>query len=292
MHSPPRSSRSLLAPAKLNIGLEILRRRPDGYHELNTLFYRLEALADELVVRDSDHFELSGTAPGLDLGEDNLVARAARAFGKALGTGDPKLHFDLLKRIPTGAGLGGGSSDAATTLLVCNERQGSPLTTTQLCDLGRTLGADVPFFVQGAPAAMGRGIGDELTPVQLALPYYILLVKPQDVFVSTKDAYARVKLRPRETPTDLLAAIERREWNLIVNDFEEAIFPVAPELGLIKQELYREGALYASMSGSGATMFGLFEEESMAMAARTRYARDHFTFLATPRIEPGSSRPF
>ena len=260
---------------KINLGLNIVERRPDGYHNIETIFYPVP-LFDELTIEESEDEDLL-TLEGNPLeGEvqDNLVLRAVRLLRQE-GFPVPPLSIDLKKVIPSGAGLGGGSSDAACMIKTLTQLFDLPLTETQMKDLARRLGADCPFFINPQPL-FAEGIGDVFTPISLILNgWYLLLVKPE-VHVSTREAYAGV--RPHKPTYSLLetAKLPVGQWaERMVNDFEESIFSSHPLLREIKEELYRQGAAYASMSGSGSTIFGLFRSRPDCEQAFA----EHFTFV-------------
>lgn len=243
---------------KINLGLNITERRPDGYHNLQTIFYPVP-LYDELTIEEGkaeDVLTLCGHPLDGDV-QDNLVLRAVRLLRQE-GFQLPPLSIDLRKVIPSGAGLGGGSSDAACMVKTLVLRYGLPLSTEQMERLVARLGADCPFFINPRPL-YAEGIGDEFTPISLDLSgWFLVLVKP-DVHVSTREAYAGV--HPHQPACSLLetAKLPVGQWRgKMVNDFEESIFANYPLLAEIKQELYRLGAEYAAMSGSGSTLFGLF----------------------------------
>lgn len=243
---------------KINLGLNIVERRPDGYHNLQTIFYPVP-LCDELTIsegRDADVLTLGGHPLEGEV-QDNLVLRAVRLLRQE-GFSVPPLSIDLRKVIPSGAGLGGGSSDAACMVRSVAELYGLSLSQTQMEELVGRLGADCPFFVNPRPV-YAEGIGDVFTPISLSLSgWYLMLVKPE-VHVSTREAYAGV--HPHQPTFSLLetAKLPVGQWaEKMTNDFEESIFASHPLLAEIKQELYRHGAAYASMSGSGSTIFGLF----------------------------------
>ena len=243
---------------KINLGLNIVERRPDGYHNLQTIFYPVP-LYDELTIRESDsEDELTlGGHPLEGEVQDNLVLRAVRLLRQE-GFSVPPLSIDLRKVIPSGAGLGGGSSDAACMVRSVSQLFGLSLSQEQMERLVGRLGADCPFFVNPRPL-YAEGIGDVFTPISLSLSgWYLMLVKPE-VHVSTREAYAGV--RPHLPAFSLLetAKLPVGQWaGKMTNDFEESIFASHPLLAEIKQELYTQGAVYASMSGSGSTIFGLF----------------------------------
>lgn len=260
---------------KINLGLNVVERRTDGYHNLHTIFYPVP-LYDELTIRESegeDVLMLGGNTLEGDV-QDNLVLRAVRLLRQE-GFSVPPLNIDLKKVIPSGAGLGGGSSDAACMVTTLAQLYDLPLSEEQMKDLVRKLGADCPFFINPQPL-YAEGIGDVFTPISLNLSgWYLMLVKPE-VYVSTREAYAGV--HPHMPAYSLLETIKLPvgQWvGRIVNDFEESIFSNHPLLAEIKQELYHQGAAYASMSGSGSTIFGLFRSRPNC----EQVFADHFTFV-------------
>lgn len=246
--------------AKINIGLYVTRRREDGYHDLETIFYPIP-LHDNLSIsplKMSDApYQLQTAGHKIEgNSEDNLIVKVYKQLAEEFDL--PPLDIYLYKRIPMGAGLGGGSSDAAAMIKLLNETFDLGLSTEDMeCRVAR-LGADCAFFVQGKPA-FATGIGDILTPIELSLSgMHLVLVKP-DIFVSTKEAYGGIV--PATPEHDLLEAIKApiAEWrHTVSNDFEKNVFRLHPEIAAIKQTLYDMGAVYASMSGSGSTVFGLF----------------------------------
>lgn len=247
--------------AKINIGLYVTAKRPDGYHDLQTVFYPIP-LWDQLEINVLDEkerkpFELRiGGKPVEGNPEKNLVVRVYNALKEEFGL--PPLDIFLYKNIPTGAGLGGGSSDAAFMMKALNEQFALGLTEQEMERRVAAFGADCAFFVRALPA-YATGIGDRLSPIALSLKgLYLLLVKPAD-FVSTREAYAGIV--PAQPVTDLRTALSRpvEEWrDTVGNDFEASIFAAHPAIAAIKHTLYDMGAAYASMSGSGSTVFGLF----------------------------------
>jgi len=278
---------------KINLGLNIVERRPDGYHNLQTIFYPVP-LYDELTICGMGEplpppRESENSAPSLGESEDilmlggnplegdvqdNLVLRAVRLLRQE-GFPVPPLRIDLKKVIPSGAGLGGGSSDAACMVKTLTRLYDLPLDEGQMERLVSRLGADCPFFIKSTPV-YAEGIGDVFTPISLNLSgWYLMLVKP-DVHVSTREAYAGV--RPHRPAYSLLETVKMPvgHWEgRMVNDFEESIFVHHPLLAEIKQELYHQGAAYAAMSGSGSTLFGLFRSRP---ACEQLFA-DHFAFV-------------
>lgn len=260
--------------AKINLGLNVVGCRPDGYHDIETVFYPIDVCdALEVVPAASTSLEVVGQ-PVAGSMESNLVMRAYRLLQRDFAL--PEVQITLLKKIPMGAGLGGGSSDAAFMLKLLNTQFALGLTDERLETYAAALGADCAFFVRNVPA-FAEGIGERLTPLSLSLAQWkVLMVKPA-VHISTAEAYANVPCRRWEQP---LAEVIKRpidEWNnLIFNDFEVSVFAQHPELAAIKQRLYEHGAVYAAMSGSGSTIYGLFapdfpaaEFEQIAFAEQT-----------------------
>ena len=250
-----------LPNCKINIGLNVVSKRPDGYHNLETVFYPVP-LRDNLEVKSlddtADPYRLTvGGAKVEGLAADNLVVKVYLALKEEFGL--PPVDIFLYKNVPMGAGLGGGSSDAASMMLLLNEMFALGLSPEEMERRIAPFGADCAFFVRNRPA-YATGIGDELSPIPLSLRgKFILLVKP-DVFVSTKEAYARVTPRPADYPLREAIMQPIETWRgTVVNDFEASVFPNHPELAAIKQTLYDMGALYAAMSGSGSTLFGIFD---------------------------------
>ncbi|MBE6280995.1 MAG: 4-(cytidine 5'-diphospho)-2-C-methyl-D-erythritol kinase [Bacteroides sp.] len=249
--------------AKINLGLNITEKRPDGYHNLETVFYPIP-LQDALEVKPLDGeneylLKIAGTQITGEP-EDNLVIKAYRLL-KQDYPHLPSIDIHMFKHIPTGAGLGGGSSDAAFMLKLLNEKFSLHISVSQLEEYAARLGADCAFFIQNKPV-FASGIGNIFEPIELSLKgYYLVLVKP-DIFVSTKEAYALVK--PQKPQLSLKDIIHKpiEEWkNTMVNDFEKSVFHKFPEIAAIKDKLYDMEAIYASMSGSGASVFGLFKEQ-------------------------------
>ncbi len=248
--------------AKINIGLNVVERRPDGYHNLETVFYPIK-LEDALEVKpleegisDPYHLKVSGTV--LDgTPEDNLVVKAYKLLSADYDIPPVSLH--IYKHIPTGAGLGGGSSDAAFTIKALNERYSLGLTDEQMESYASRLGADCAFFIKNKPV-FATGIGNVFHPISLSLAGKTLVLIKPDTFVSTKDAYSHVVPRRPETPLPELLARPIEEWkDAVVNDFEPSVFAKYPEIAAIKDRLYDLGAVYASMSGSGSSVFGIFD---------------------------------
>lgn len=242
--------------AKINLGLNVIARRTDGYHDIETVFVPVMDLCDILEVNYADSFSVK--IYNADF-EDTLCTRAWELMRERCGV--PPVSISLYKNIPTGAGLGGGSADAACTLQALNLLFKLGLSQEKLAALAAELGSDCPFFIYNRPM-FARGRGEILSPFSLThavLDGHRIKVVPQSVFVSTREAYAGVT---PHRPSTLLEDVLKRpieEWkDLLVNDFEESVFKQHPSLAEAKRRLYAEGAIYASMSGSGSALYGIF----------------------------------
>jgi 4-diphosphocytidyl-2-C-methyl-D-erythritol kinase len=242
---------------KINIGLRIVRKREDGYHDLETIFYPVYGLCDKLLVEKSEEFAFVQDGLALDcLPIDNLIYKVFNRMSQRYPQiGNVKITFK--KNIPFGAGLGGGSSDAAHMAIALNELFDLGLSREQLAEEVRPLGADCPFFIYNSPC-YAEGIGDQLTPINLDLTGLRLVMIKPSCSVSTKDAYAGIVPRG---PSELFSVLHNRSelLGIATNDFEDTVFVVHPELAAIKKRLQDAGAIYAAMSGSGSTIFALFQ---------------------------------
>ncbi len=253
--------------AKINLGLNVVERRPDGYHNLQTVFYPVP-LKDALEVQVMDKAfpskydcDLKVTNITIDGDEQkNLVVRAYQLLKKDFSD-LPRIHTHLWKGIPTQAGMGGGSSDCAYMLLLLNQQFHLGLTDKQLIQYAAQLGADCAFFILSHPC-YAEGIGEKLQPIDLSLTgYHIAVVRP-DIPVPTKEAFSHI--HPHYPTINCREAVMQpvETWReTLINDFEESVFALHPEIGEIKQQLYDMGATYAAMSGSGSALFGLFKEQ-------------------------------
>lgn len=252
------------ANAKINIGLEILNKRSDDYHNLNTVFYSLHNLYDELIFERNDEqkVNIQSNIPELN-GKDNLIYTAIRKIErkvkKKIG-----VNINLKKNIPMGAGLGGGSSDAACTINAIDQLYELGLSYNEKLILAQAVGSDVPFFLQGG-AAIGRSRGESLTFFEHEIPHQIVVVSP-NIHVSTPAAYG--ELDRDSTPRNMVdykMILDKAKDNpslmrsMVFNEFEKPIFAKYPEIKEIKQKLYEQGAIFSLMSGSGSSVFGMFE---------------------------------
>ena len=249
------------ANCKINLGLDVLRRREDGFHDLETVMIPVLGLYDIVEVERVEGvslFEQSGLQVDCDV-ESNLCMKALRLMQRLYGVGD--VHIRLDKRVPFGAGLGGGSSDATAVILAINELYNLGLSEEKLIETASMIGSDTAFFVRNTPQ-LCTGRGEKMESVELPLEgKYLAIVKPAEG-VSTKEAYAGVK---PALPAERLADALKRpmgEWQGVVkNDFEPHIFEAHPAIAKLKQTMLDAGAIYASMSGSGSAVFGIFDEE-------------------------------
>ena len=244
--------------AKINIGINITARRPDGYHNIETVFYPIKIYdALEAIPADTLNFDSSGLGiPGRI--EDNLCVKAWHLIKKDYNI--PFVEIHLHKYVPIGAGLGGGSADAAFFIKLMDKQFNLQLSTEQMLDYARQLGADCAFFIESKPV-FAYEKGDKFKSVNLDLfEHCIALVMPQ-AHVSTSEAYRGVKPATPQHSLEELIKMPVREWkNHIRNDFEESVFKNHPDIRGVKADLYNAGAIYASMSGSGASVFGIFEK--------------------------------
>jgi len=250
---------------KINLGLRVVRKREDGYHDLETIFVPIYGLHDELEVLPASSFSFEQEGIAIDCSpEDNLIVKCYRQMAaKYPQIGAVKVRFK--KNIPFGAGLGGGSSDAAHMAIALNELFGLRLSKEQLAAEVASLGADCAFFIYNVPC-FAEGIGDILTPIDLDLKgTRIVLIKPEEG-VSTKEAYSGIQpLNDTSKARLMSAAAQLNDVNAAAelrNDFEATVFPKHPIIGEIKKRLLDAGAYYASMSGSGSTVFGLFKHDA------------------------------
>ena len=252
--------------AKINLGLNVVEKRPDGYHNLQTVFYPVpikDALEihvmDEAFPSDYD-CDLKVTNITIEGDEQrNLVVRAYQLLKQDFPT-LPRIHAHLWKGIPTQAGMGGGSSDCAHMMLLLNQQFQLGLTDEQLIEYAAKLGADCAFFILSRPC-YAEGIGEKLQPIDLSLSgYHIAVVRP-DIPVPTKEAFSRIRPHyPAQNCRETVMQPVDTWRDTLINDFEESVFALHPEIGDIKRRLYDMGATYAAMSGSGSALFGLFKK--------------------------------
>lgn len=245
--------------AKLNLGLHITQKRKDGYHAIETCMIPIPLMdALEMIVAKKATWETSGRSIPGDY-RDNLIAKAEKLIRRDF-QGLPPLQVHLHKSIPMGAGLGGGSADAAFALQLMNNLFDLHLDTFFLEEYAAHLGSDCPFFIENTPK-IARGRGEILEPVDLSLKGSFLVLIHPGIHISTQEAYAGVDPKPADRPLSEVLG-DRNRWKAeLLNDFEPSIFRQYPEIAAIKQQLYQAGAYYASLSGSGSSVYGLFEKK-------------------------------
>ncbi len=271
--------------AKINLSLEIIKKREDGYHNINTIFAPI-SLYDDITIEENNSGLKFEILPKTEFPlYKNLLYRGAQLFFEKYKIINPKLSISLNKIIPIGAGLGGGSSNAAFIINALNEYYDIKAQKQDLMLLGRQLGADVPFFINHS-CAIGKGIGDELDYIDVNIPYKVLIVHP-NVFVSTSWAYQSLNLVKENTENDLKELLYRSINDKKVfsdffrNDFENLVFNKYPEINYVKKKMYEQGAFFSMMTGSGSTVFGLFDnlsEFEKAYEYFYSYFEDYLTF--------------
>lgn len=245
---------------KINIGLNVISKRSDNFHDIQTVFYPVKFLSDALEIVDSSNNQDVVEVTGLSINEPmekNLCFKAIQLLRKDFDFPFVKLY--LHKMVPMGAGLGGGSADATATLMLLNELYALNIETSQMIKYAAKLGSDCAFFVNDFPQ-LGQGRGEILSPVEVDLSGYFLLIVKPDIHISTADAYGRIKPNVDCFNLSDLPKLPISDWkNVIENDFENPIFNLHPQIGTLKNELYNHGAIYAQMSGSGAACYGIFK---------------------------------
>jgi 4-diphosphocytidyl-2-C-methyl-D-erythritol kinase len=240
--------------AKINIGLNVLEKRADGYHELSSVVYPVKDLCDVLEILPSTEFSFSSSGIKIP-GEGNICTKAFEMLEQDFDIDNVKIH--LHKQIPIGAGLGGGSADGAFMLKAMNTLFDLKLSISQLEKYALQLGADCPFFIENTPKYV-QGIGEKMSSVDLDLSPYVLKFIFPEFHISTADAYGDIT--PKTPETNLLDLINQpiENWRgKVKNDFEDSVFQKYPQLEKMKEKLYRDGAIYASMSGSGSVIYAV-----------------------------------
>jgi len=269
--------------AKINIGLKIINQRIDNYHNIETVFQELQ-FHDIITIKKIDEgYNLSSNNVDVPIESSNTCVQAylrlKKEFPELKGV---KIHVN--KNIPMGSGLGGGSSNAASTIIGINNLYDIGLTKPQLKNISQDIGADVPFFIKGG-IQHGQGIGDKLTPLNIKMPYTILLIFPNNS-VNTRWAYSQIrnKLEIPIKAVNFADLIEKEmiPFQLFENDFEKIVFSTYPEIGLIKSKLLDNNAIFASLSGSGSTVFGFFNDEADAISAELLFSKSYKTIITQP----------
>ncbi|MBI4429153.1 MAG: 4-(cytidine 5'-diphospho)-2-C-methyl-D-erythritol kinase [Ignavibacteriales bacterium] len=276
--------------AKINLGLRILRKRPDGFHDIETIFRQIDNYDEIRLYPAGSDIVLETNDPNVPTGVNNLCVKAAYLLRDITGV-EKGVRIQLTKNIPIGAGLGGGSSNAAATLKGLVKFWGLALRPHELKRIALNLGSDVSFFLEGG-SALATGRGEVLEHFDLPLPSWILVVTPP-LRISTSWAYAHVTLA--EAPVNHLksfivdfARTPTTYVEHIRNDFEPLIFATYPEVASIKEMLLQEGADFALMSGSGSSVFGLFSHDETANMAALKFSKSFYTSLTAPTFQPDS----
>jgi len=270
--------------AKINLGLNVLKKRADGFHELETVFYPIP-LRDALEVVNAAATTTSLQLTGIPLdsaGTTNICIKAYEMLKEDFPL-LPPVQMHLHKAIPSGAGLGGGSADASFLLQLLNTKYRLGISDKNLEDYALRLGSDCPFFIRNRPVFAG-GRGEAFEPIDLRLSSYYFLVVNPGIHISTPWAFAQVKPGPAEMRVKEAIKLPIESWReMLKNDFEPAVFSTYPQIGAIKKKLYEAGALYASMSGSGSTVFGLFKEQPQELEWPAPY------FIYSEKLPPINS---
>jgi len=274
------------AYAKINLGLHVLNRLENGYHEIETGFVFIEWI-DEIRMQLAKTTQVNYGNQLLDNRQDTLIHKALESLKKR-GFSIPELKIDVKKRIPIGAGLGGGSSDAATTLRMVNQIAELGIKPDELAEIGATLGADVPIFIKGE-TCFASGIGTQLKSIDIQPDAWIVTVYP-NFEASTAEAYQNCYPESERDYylLEVLSNQELDEWQyLLENDLEKSVIPFKPRIGDFKDQMYDFGAMYSAMSGSGSSVFGLFEQDFVALAAYEAFLSLNYPVSITkPRFKP------
>lgn len=272
----------LKSKCKVNIGLKIINKREDGFHNIQTIFQELDFYDTLTMSKLSSGCFFSSNVDWLDAGSDNLCVKAYNLMNKTFDIGG--VSMTLNKVIPPGSGLGGGSSNAASVIKGINELYGLGLSYRDLEIISSQIGADVPFFIKGG-IQLGEGLGTKLTQIKNKINGFFMLVIP-DFKINTSWAYGKSKIlleKPLKA-VNFKHQIEKKHipFELFENDFEFIICPSYPEIGVIKNVLQANNACYTSLSGSGSTVYAIFNDEADAKSAKLQLSKSHFTFITTP----------
>ncbi len=263
--------------AKINLGLNVIEKRDDGFHNIETIFYPIN-IFDELTFEKSNDFKFISNNKALQQDPQNLILKSKNLLDDFTGK-KLNVSITLKKNIPIGAGLGGGSSNCASTLLALNELFCLNIEKKILDKIALTLGSDVPFFIDPKPSlAFSRG--EILKEIELNISLPILIVNPK-IHISTKWAFENIQIKNRDFHLNELDFDNQFRFEnsraLITNDFEEIVFTKYPELSNIKTKLYDLGAIFSLMSGSGSTVYGIFNNIEVAEKAKTNFNKNYFT---------------
>ena len=266
--------------AKINLGLKIINQRPDGFHNLESIFIELD-IGDEILFTPSDVFSLTTNLEKLACDESNTIVQAYNLMKSKLSEPRTDFNIKVKKVIPMGSGLGGGSSNAATTIKALNQLWEMNIDAYQLEQYCNIISSDAPFFIKGKTQFV-KGTGNKLQSIeynQFKDLYFLLIMS--DVHIDTKWAYQNISFKNNQN-SNILASLEKSlNWSLFENDFEKVVFETYPEIGIIKQDLKKLGAIYSSLSGSGSTVFGIFNNIGVAKQAKEKFS-NYQTFLTLP----------
>ncbi len=273
---------SLQSHCKINVGLKIGDARPDGYHDVNTVYQEL-LFHDVITLKKSRTKNIFSCDVNNLNNNKNLCVKAWNLISKKFGLNG--VSINLKKSIPVGAGLGGGSSNAAATLKGVNSLFQLALSNKDLETLATKIGADVPFFINGG-TQIGKGIGSILSKESPFIESFVLLIMPK-IHIDTSWAYSHIKnvldVRERDINFSDLIGKKRIPFEMFKNDFEEIVFPAYPEIGRIKNLLLESGARYSSLSGSGSTVFGFFDDEAKAILAESKFSPEYHSLVTCPK---------
>jgi len=265
------------APAKINVGLNIIKKRDDGYHNLETIFYQIHDLFDVLTFEKSDKLELILLNEIPDLVNDNIIIKAVELLEEKVEK-SLNVKITLRKNIPIGAGLGGGSSDGASTLRAMNKLFDLNLSQDELKTIALELGSDVPLFLHDYPT-IGKSRGEDLEKLEFKIDKPILLINP-GIHISTKEAFSSIVPKANVFDYSEIKKFQMSAWNgKVVNDFENSVFKLYPEIAEIKNTLLKNSALFSIMSGTGSTVYGIFESLSKAESVAKIFPKTYFTFV-------------
>lgn len=270
------------SPSKINIGLNVVEKRDNGFHNLQTIFYPL-LLADKLSFHNANKLELNSNSDLLNNLDNNLIIKAIRLLENETDF-EIKVKIFVEKLIPVGGGLGGGSSNAATTLKAINKLFKLGLSYEKLADIALELGSDVPFFLKHNPA-YAESRGEKLYPINLEMQYPILIVNPR-INISTRWAFEKVKPEKVKQNLRCIFDTQKVDFNImktyVKNDFEPLVFKEYPQIEKIKNDLYEKGAQFALMSGTGSTVYGVFSNLQKVYLAEEYFKQSYFTFINNP----------
>jgi 4-diphosphocytidyl-2-C-methyl-D-erythritol kinase len=263
------------ANCKINLGLYVVNKRQDGYHDLQTIFYPIKNYFDVIEIQEAKNFELDIYNCPINIPvEKNIIYKAFELIRKKYKISNVKIS--CIKNLPIGGGMGGGSANATSTLLLLNNFFKLNLSLNELCELALSLGSDCPFFIYNKPC-IGNGRGEILTPIELDLSNYkVVLFKP-NFGISTSGIFSKIKVqKPSEEVSDLIRLPVRMWKNVLKNQFESVVFLDYPLLNDVKNEMYNLGAVYASMTGTGSTIYGIFENQIDLTLLASKYKAGRF----------------